>query len=95
MIAVRDTGTGIAPQHLEKIFSRLYRADQARDRVTGGSGLGLAIARRAAQSIGGRIEVDSKPRTGSVFRLIVPSSEPAPALPQVMPETTDANGVAR
>lgn len=79
VISVRDTGIGIAPQHLEKVFSRLYRIDEARDRVAGGSGLGLAIARRAAQSIGGRIEVDSKPQSGSVFRLILPSGEPAPA----------------
>lgn len=79
VIAVRDTGIGIAPQHLERIFNRLYRVDEARDRVTGGSGLGLAIARRATQSIGGRIEVDSKPQTGSEFRLIIPSGEPVPA----------------
>ncbi|MDQ2813366.1 MAG: HAMP domain-containing histidine kinase [Actinomycetota bacterium] len=72
LIAVRDTGTGIAAEHLEKIFDRLYRADQARDRTTGGSGLGLAIARRAAQSIGARIEVDSTPQAGSEFRLILP-----------------------
>lgn len=76
VISVRDTGIGIAPGQLERIFDRLYRVDEARDRVTGGSGLGLAIARRAAQSIGGRIEVDSKPQSGSVFRLIIPSGEP-------------------
>ncbi|HEX9041870.1 MAG TPA: HAMP domain-containing sensor histidine kinase [Trebonia sp.] len=79
VIAVRDTGIGIAPQHLERIFDRLYRVDEARDRVTGGSGLGLAIARRAAQSIGGRIEIESKPQSGSVFRLIIPPGEPAPS----------------
>lgn len=73
VIAVRDTGIGIAAEHLERIFGRLYRVDEARDRVTGGSGLGLAIARRAAQSIGARIEVDSEPGSGSEFRLVVPS----------------------
>jgi signal transduction histidine kinase len=79
LIAVHDTGIGMAPQQLERIFNRFYRVDEARDRVTGGSGLGLAIARRAAQSIGGRIEVDSKPQAGSEFRLIIPSGEPVPA----------------
>ena len=72
VIAVRDTGIGIAPQHLERIFDRLYRVDEARDRATGGSGLGLAIARRAAQSLGARIEVESTPGGGSEFRLLLP-----------------------
>jgi two-component system, OmpR family, sensor histidine kinase BaeS len=74
LIAVRDTGIGIAPQHLDKIFDRLYRVDEARDRATGGSGLGLAIARRAAQSLGARIEVESTPGHGSEFRLLLPSA---------------------
>jgi two-component system, OmpR family, sensor histidine kinase BaeS len=79
VIAVRDTGIGIAPGHLERIFDRLYRVDEARDRATGGSGLGLAIARRAAQSLNARIEVDSKPGEGSEFRLLLPS---LPAQPE-------------
>ena len=78
IIAVRDTGTGIAREHLERIFDRLYRTDDARDRATGGSGLGLAIARSAARSLGARIEVDSQPGTGSEFRLILPAGAPAP-----------------
>jgi two-component system sensor histidine kinase BaeS len=73
VIAVRDTGIGIAPQHLDRIFDRLYRVDEARDRATGGSGLGLAIARRAAQSLGARIEVESTPGHGSEFRLLLPA----------------------
>jgi signal transduction histidine kinase len=74
VIAVRDTGTGIALEHLERIFDRLYRTDEARDRATGGSGLGLAIARSAARSLGARIEVVSQPGTGSEFRLILPAA---------------------
>lgn len=74
VIAVRDTGMGIAPEHLERIFDRLYRVDEARDRATGGFGLGLAIARRAAQSLSGRIEVTSTPGEGSEFRLLLPRS---------------------
>ena len=80
MIAVRDTGIGISPRDLDRIFDRLYRVDQARDRATGGSGLGLAIARRAAQSLGARIEVESKPGEGSEFRLLLPAlPDPAAA----------------
>ena len=79
VIAVRDTGIGIAPEHLQRIFDRLYRVDEAGDRVTGGSGLGLALARRAAQSIGGRIEVESKLRDGSEFRLFLPHAALVPA----------------
>ena len=73
VVAVRDTGIGIGPEHLDRIFDRLYRVDEARDRATGGSGLGLAIARRAAQSLGARLEVESTPGHGSEFRLLLPA----------------------
>jgi signal transduction histidine kinase len=72
VISVRDTGVGIAPEHRQRIFERLYRVDQTRDRASGGSGLGLSIAFRAAQSLGGHIELDSEIGRGSEFRLIVP-----------------------
>ncbi len=74
VVAVRDTGIGIAPEHRERIFDRLYRVDEARDRIRGGSGLGLAIARRAAHALGGRIELDSELGKGSVFRLVLPNA---------------------
>ncbi len=73
VLAVRDTGVGIAPEHQHRIFERLYRVDETRDRATGGSGLGLAIAHRAAQSLGGHLELESTPRQGSDFRLILPA----------------------
>lgn len=72
VVAVRDTGVGIAREHHDRIFERLYRVDVARDRSRGGSGLGLAIARRAAVALGGRLELDSTPGTGSEFRLVLP-----------------------
>lgn len=72
VLAVRDSGVGIAPEHQQRIFDRLYRVDHTRDRATGGLGLGLAITSRAAHSLGGRIELDSVPGRGSEFRLIVP-----------------------
>jgi signal transduction histidine kinase len=72
MLAVRDSGVGIAPEHQNRIFERLYRVDHTRNRSTGGLGLGLAITSRAAHSLGGRIELDSTAGRGSEFRLIVP-----------------------
>ncbi len=72
ILSVRDDGVGIAPEHQRRIFERLYRVDQTRDRATGGSGLGLAICFRAAQNLGGHIELDSVQGRGSEFRLVVP-----------------------
>ena len=74
VLSVRDTGVGIAPAQQRRVFDRLYRVDEARDRERGGSGLGLAIAQRAAQALGGRIELDSEPGRGSEFRLVLPSA---------------------
>jgi signal transduction histidine kinase len=72
VISVADTGIGIAPTDLTRIFDRFYRVDRARDRATGGSGLGLALARRAAQAIGARIEVSSDVGIGSEFNVVLP-----------------------
>jgi signal transduction histidine kinase len=74
VLLVRDNGVGIAPEHQLRIFERLYRVDSARNRETGGSGLGLAIAHRAAQSLGGHIELESTPGRGSEFRLVLPTA---------------------
>ncbi|MGH9066329.1 MAG: sensor histidine kinase [Acidimicrobiales bacterium] len=72
VVSVGDTGIGIGAEHLAHVFDRFYRVDQARARSAGGSGLGLAIARQAAVDLGGRIEVDSTPGTGTEFRLVLP-----------------------
>ncbi len=77
VLRVNDTGVGIAPEDQKRIFERLYRVDTTRDRATGGSGLGLAIVRRAVQTLGGRIELDSVPGRGSEFRVTLP---PMPAV---------------
>lgn len=58
-IAVADTGEGIAPEHLTRLFERFYRADAARDREHGGAGLGLAIAKALVEAHGGTISVAS------------------------------------
>ena len=72
MIEVRDTGPGIAPEHQELVFDRFYRIDPSRA-SNGGTGLGLAIARWAAQANGGRIELESAGKDGSLFRIVLPN----------------------
>ena len=74
-VSVQDTGPGIAPEHLDRIFDRFFRIDQSRSRELGGTGLGLAIARLLAELQGGRIEVDSAVGRGSTFTLWLPSAE--------------------
>jgi len=73
VIAVSDTGPGIDPQHLPRLFERFYRVDKNRSREMGGTGLGLAIVKHIVQAHGGALEVESHPGQGSVFRLIIPS----------------------
>src|SRR5258705_480413 len=72
-VSVQDTGPGIAPEHLDRIFDRFFRIDQSRSRELGGTGLGLAIARLLAELQGGRIEVNSTPGQGSTFTLWLPA----------------------
>ncbi len=71
-ISVSDTGPGIAPDDLARVFDRFYRADPSRSRATGGSGLGLTIARRLVEAHGGTIGVESVLREGSRFTMRLP-----------------------
>ncbi|MGH7520035.1 MAG: sensor histidine kinase [Gemmatimonadales bacterium] len=75
-VSVRDTGPGIAPEHLERVFDRFFRIDQSRSRELGGTGLGLAIARLLAELQHGEITVESTPGTGSTFTLWLPAATP-------------------
>ena len=75
-ISVADSGRGIAPEHLARIFERFYRADQARARALGGTGLGLSIVKHAVQLHGGTVGVESEPDRGSTFWLELPVSGP-------------------
>ncbi|WP_030441852.1 sensor histidine kinase [Actinoplanes subtropicus] len=73
VITVRDTGIGIAPDDLPKVFDRFWRADPSRSRTTGGSGLGLAIARQLARAHGGDITVTSTLGVGTTCTVRLPS----------------------
>ncbi|HVQ02126.1 MAG TPA: ATP-binding protein, partial [Burkholderiaceae bacterium] len=72
VFVVRDTGVGIAREHLARLGERFYRVDDGRSRSTGGTGLGLAIAKHTVQRHGGEMQVDSEPGKGSTFRLVFP-----------------------
>jgi heavy metal sensor kinase len=78
-LAVTDTGPGIAPEHLAKVFDRFYRLDAARTRARGGSGLGLAICRELVEAHGGCISVRSVPGAGCTFALTLPAEPPGEA----------------
>ncbi len=71
-IAVSDTGQGIAPEHLPRIFERFYRVDRARSRDSGGTGLGLALVRHVTERSGGTVSVESQEGTGTTFTLRFP-----------------------
>jgi len=72
VLEVADTGIGIPGDALPRIFERFYRVDKGRARDEGGTGLGLAIVKHVAQAHGGRVEVTSRLRQGSVFRVYLP-----------------------
>jgi len=75
-ISVSDNGAGIPKAHLGRIFERFYRVDPARSREVGGTGLGLAIAKHTVEVLGGRIEVESAPKQGSKFTVVLPAPQP-------------------
>lgn len=71
-LSVADTGSGIAPEHLPRLFERFYRVDRARSRATGGFGLGLAICEWIARVHGGRLTVESEVGVGTIARVWLP-----------------------
>jgi heavy metal sensor kinase len=73
VVTVTDTGEGIPPEHLPRVFDRFYRVDKARSREQGGAGLGLSIAKGIIESHGGRIALDSASGRGTTCTVTLPA----------------------
>jgi two-component system phosphate regulon sensor histidine kinase PhoR len=71
-VSVSDTGSGIAAEHLPRVFERFYRADPARSRSQGGTGLGLSIVKHLVESHGARIDLTSALGRGTTIRMVFP-----------------------
>ena len=67
-----NTGEGIAPKDLERIFDRFYRVDSSHNREVEGFGLGLSIAKNIADAHKGKILVSSEPGEETIFRVVLP-----------------------
>ncbi|HEX8282917.1 MAG TPA: ATP-binding protein [Pyrinomonadaceae bacterium] len=80
LVEVSDTGDGIPPEHLTRIFERFYRVDRARSRELGGTGLGLAIVKHLARAHGGEVRVRSTPGEGTAFTIELPREATAEKL---------------
>ena len=80
VVRVLDSGPGVPPEDLEKIFQPFYRLDNARNRQTGGAGLGLSIADRAVRLHGGRVRASNRPEGGLEVKIQIPAA-PGFALP--------------
>ena len=72
VLTVSDTGIGIPPESLDRIFERFYRVDRGRTRKAGGTGLGLAIVKHIVALYGGHIQVESQLDQGTTFRITLP-----------------------
>ena len=74
ILTIHDSGPGIPPSDLPRIFERFYRADKGRSRADGGTGLGLSIARKISQAHGGSLVAANHPEGGALFTLSLPLS---------------------
>jgi two-component system phosphate regulon sensor histidine kinase PhoR len=75
-VTVWDTGIGIPSTDLERVFERFYRVDKGRSRALGGTGLGLSIVKHLADTLGGRVSVESELGKGSRFTVVLPAPRP-------------------
>ncbi|MFT4242771.1 MAG: phosphate regulon sensor histidine kinase PhoR [Acidovorax sp.] len=74
VFSVRDTGPGVAPEHIPRLTERFYRVDRSRSRETGGTGLGLAIVKHVLQRHGATLDIASTLGKGSVFSVTFPAN---------------------
>jgi len=72
LIAVKDEGEGIAPEHLPRLTERFYRADTSRSRAAGGTGLGLSIVKHIVERHRGRFDITSRPGVGTTASIMFP-----------------------
>jgi len=79
VVRVKDTGVGLEPKHLPRIFERFYRVDKGRSRDMGGTGLGLSIVKHLVGAMEGEVKVESQPQVGSVFVIFLPVAAPETA----------------
>lgn len=77
LLEVRDTGIGIGPDDVTRVFARFWRGEKSRSRATGGAGIGLSIVKELAQAHGGEVTVKSEPGVGSTFCVRLPLSSRA------------------
>ncbi len=76
--SVRDSGPGIAPEHIPRLTERFYRVDSSRSRETGGTGLGLAIVKHVTQRHDAELRIESQPGQGSRFSIVFPAARVRP-----------------
>ncbi|MBV8618956.1 MAG: phosphate regulon sensor histidine kinase PhoR [Curvibacter sp.] len=98
---VRDTGPGIAPEHIPRLTERFYRVDRSRSRETGGTGLGLAIVKHVVQRHGAQLSIESTVGVGSRFSIVFPANRlrnnavaPGRVLKATMAAEASLNGLA-
>lgn len=79
VFSVKDSGIGIAPQHIPRLTERFYRVDNSRSRSSGGTGLGLAIVKHIALRHQAQLEIQSEEGAGSTFSIVFPAKRRIPA----------------
>src|SRR3712207_5087324 len=73
LVEVHDTGIGISPEDLPRVFDRFWRSDRSRSRATGGSGVGLAVVRELVRAHNGLVELHSEVGLGTTARVTLPA----------------------
>ncbi len=91
-VTVRDTGIGIPPEKMDRLFKSFSQADASTTRRFGGTGLGLVICKQLVEKMGGRLEVESQPDLGSTFSFFLPVAISHELVPASFPDTSSFKG---